>query len=170
MPEPALAQPADTAFAWPTTWPENIELIQNWLDTKFARENPMRNRMMMNPPAEETSEAARMAGAVKMERVAEATRGPKRSQAGPMAKRERMAPAKEAMPAAPTSAGERWRSERIKGRRGGMEKVEKKHEKRENHARWNASMWGEEIEKGLNTVALPLESTGTEKESRSLRN
>lgn len=94
----------------------------------------------MNDKGEEMKAAERMIGAVMRERVAEAKRGPKTSHAGPMARREMMEPAKAAIPAVPTSEGERWRSSRIMGRRGGMEKVEKKHEKRESHARWKARM------------------------------
>jgi hypothetical protein len=83
---------------------------------------------------------AKMIGAVRRESVAEAMRGPIRSHAGPMARREKMEPAKEAMPAWPISVSVRLRSSRMIGRRGGMEKVEKKHEKSESHARWKASM------------------------------
>ena len=50
--------------------------------------------------------------------------------------------------------------------RGGMEKVEKKHEKRESHARWKARMWGGAIENGRNSVAFwSAGSTGKEKET-----
>lgn len=51
----------------------------------------------------------RMRGDVRRERVPEAMRGPRRSQVGPMRRREMMEPAKEAMPALETSVGERWR-------------------------------------------------------------
>lgn len=80
---------------------------------------------MMKEDAEVTWEVARMAGAVRRESVAQAMRGPTRSQAGPMRKRERMAPANAAAAAAPVSLGVRWRSALMAGRRGGMEKVEK---------------------------------------------
>lgn len=83
---------------------------------------------------------ARMIGAVRRERVAEAMRGPNRSHAGPMARREKIEPTKEAIPAWPISASVRLRSARMMGRRGGIEKFEKKHEKSESHARWKASM------------------------------
>jgi hypothetical protein len=47
-----------------------------------------------------------------------------------------------------------------------MEKVEKKHEKRESHARWKARMWGGAIENGRNYVAFwSARSTGEEKET-----
>ncbi|KAA8530214.1 hypothetical protein F0562_004923 [Nyssa sinensis] len=62
-------------------------------------------------------------------------RGPTRSHAGPIARREKMAPTKEAMPALPISVSVRLRSWRMMARSGGMEKVEKKQEKRESHAR-----------------------------------
>lgn len=81
-----------------------------------------------------------MMGAVMRESVAEAMRGPTRSHAGPMARREKMEPTKEAMPALPISISVSLRSSRMMGMRGGMEKVEKKQEKRESHARWKASM------------------------------
>lgn len=93
-------------------------------------------------------------GAVASERVAEARRGPKRSQAGPIARREMMEPVKAAIPAVPTSDGERLRSSRMMGSRGGIEKVAKKQEKRESHARWNARMCGDERENNRNSVAL----------------
>lgn len=89
----------------------------------------------MKDCGEETNEVARMIGAVIRERVAEVIRGPTRSHAGPMARREKMEPTKEAMPAAPMSVSVRRRSSRMIGMRGGMEKVEKKQEKRESHAR-----------------------------------
>jgi hypothetical protein len=47
-----------------------------------------------------------------------------------------------------------------------MEKVEKKHEKRESHARWKARMWGGAIENGQNYVAFwSARLTGEEKET-----
>ncbi|KAL3526078.1 hypothetical protein ACH5RR_014450 [Cinchona calisaya] len=101
-------------------------------------------------------------GAVRSESAADTKRGPKRSHAGPIARREMMDPRKEAMPALPTSEEERLRSFLMMGRSGGMEKVEKKQEKRESHARWKARMWGEDIENGRNSVALWSESTGKE--------
>lgn len=109
-PEPTLAHPAETPLASPTVHPENMELIQNWLATKLASEKPTKNRSKMNDNGEEMNVADRRMGAVMRERVAEARRGPKRSQAGPMARREMMEPAKAAMPAVPTSVGERLRS------------------------------------------------------------
>lgn len=108
----------------------------------------------MNDLADEMRETERTAGTVRRETAAEAARGPKRSQAGPMARREKTDPEKEATPAAPTSAAERRRSRRMAGRREEMEKVEKKQEKREIQARWKARMCGGEIENGRNWVAL----------------
>lgn len=85
--------------------------------------------------AEEIKEVARITGAVRRERVADAIRGPTRSHAGPIARREKMEPRKEAIPAAPMSASESLRSWRMTGMRGGMEKVEKKQEKSESQAK-----------------------------------
>lgn len=63
----------------------------------------MRNRTSMKLFAEEIREVERTTGAVRSDRVAEATRGPNTSQAGPMARREKMEPMKEAIPALPIS-------------------------------------------------------------------
>lgn len=46
---------------------------------------------------------------------------------------------------------------------GGMEKVEKKQENKDNHARWKARMCGDAMENGLNSVAFPSSSTGKAK-------
>ena len=94
-----FAHPAATPLASPTTQPENMELIQNWLATKFASEKPTRKRTRMKEFGDETRHIESIAGAVRRESVADATRGPTRSHTGPMAKREKMEPAKEAMPA-----------------------------------------------------------------------
>lgn len=104
--------------------------------------------MRMKEFGEETKEVAKMIGAVRRDSVTEAMRGPTMSQTGPMARREKMEPRKEAMPAAPMWAWESLRSSRMMGMSGGMEKVEKKQEKRESHERWKASMWGEDSENG----------------------
>lgn len=163
-PEPMLAQPAATPLASPTTGPENMELIQNWLATKLASEKPTRKRIRMNDFGDDTRDMERMTGAVRRESVAEATRGPTRSHAGPMAKREKMEPTKEAMPALPISVSVRLRSSRMMGMRGGIEKVEKKQEKRESHERWKARMWGGAIERGRISVAFESSSALTGKE------
>ncbi|KAK0589532.1 hypothetical protein LWI29_015506 [Acer saccharum] len=113
--------------------------------------------------AEVTKEVARIAGAVMRERIAEATRGPTRSQMGPIARREKMEPTKEAMPATAMSDCVSLRSSRMMGMSGGIEKVEKKQAKSESHARWKARMWGDESENGRNSVALSSASTGREK-------
>lgn len=162
-PEPMLAQPAASPLASPTTGPENMELIQNWLETKFASEKPTRKRIRMNELDDDTRDTESMAGAVRIERVAEETRGPTRSHAGPMAKREKMAPRKEAMPALLISVSVRLRSSRMTASRGGIEKVEKKQEKRESHARWKARMWGGAKEKGRIWVAFEPSSASTGK-------
>lgn len=161
-PEPTLAHPAATPFATPTTSPENMELIQNWQVTKLAREKPIKNRATMKELAVEMKETERTAGAVRRETTAEVTRGPKMSQAGPTARREKMAPTKAAIPAVPTSAAVRWRWWRMAGSSGGMEKVEKKQEKREIQARWKARMCGGDMENGRNSVALWSGLTFTE--------
>lgn len=153
-PDPMLAQPAEKPLARPTTQLENMQLIQNWLATKLASEKPVRKRRAMKECGEEMREVERMTGAVMRERVAMAMRGPTRSQMGPMAMREKMEPRKAAVPARPVSASVRLRSSWMTARRGGMEKVEKKLEKRENHARWKASMCGGAIENSLNFVAF----------------
>ena len=100
------------------------------------------------------------AGVVSSMRDAEASRGPTRSQAEPIARREKTAPETEAMPALAISVVVRLRLSRMIGRRGGAAKVETKHEKNENHERWKESMCGCAIEKSQNSVALCSESTG----------
>ncbi|KAM1715720.1 hypothetical protein ACFX1X_023745 [Malus domestica] len=66
-PEPMLAQPAEKPLARPTTHPENMQLIQNWLATKLAREKPAMKRMAMKELGEETRDVERMTGAVRRE-------------------------------------------------------------------------------------------------------
>ena len=46
-PPPRFPHPAATPLAPPTTGAENMELIQNWLATKFPKENPTRKRTAM---------------------------------------------------------------------------------------------------------------------------
>lgn len=123
--------------------------------------------MRMKEAAEVIKEAERMTGAVRRERMAEARRGPRRSQAGPMARREKTEPTKAATPEALMSASVRWRSARMTGRSGGMEKVEKKQAKSESQAKWKARMCGCATEKGRKTAALPSESTGRVKRGSS---
>ncbi|KAK5820435.1 hypothetical protein PVK06_025482 [Gossypium arboreum] len=130
-----LAQPAANPLARPTTDVENNELIQNWLATKLAKQNPMRKRTRMKEVGEEIKAVAKTIGAVMRERAAEAIRGPTRSHTGPIARREKMEPMKAAVPAAPMSAAERLRFWRMIGMRGGIEKAEKKQENKESHAR-----------------------------------
>jgi hypothetical protein len=71
---------------------------------------------------------------------AEARRGPKRSQAVPIATRAKTAPDTDAMPALPMSEAVRLRLSRMIGRRGGAAKVETKQAKKETQDRWNARM------------------------------
>lgn len=80
-------------------------------------------------------EAERTTGAVRRESVAVARRGPSTSHIGPMRRREKTEPIKEAVPAAEMSEADKFRSARIMGRRGGIEKVEKKQLNKESHAR-----------------------------------
>lgn len=91
---------------------------------------------------------------------AEAKRGPKRSQAVPIATRAKTAPETEAIPALPISLAVRLRLSRMMGRSGGAAKVETKHEKKDIQERWKALMWGLATENSLNSVALCSESTG----------
>lgn len=63
----------------------------------------MRNRTNMKLFAEEMRQVERTTGAVRRDRVAEAIRGPYMSHAGPIARREKMEPMKEAIPALPMS-------------------------------------------------------------------
>ncbi|KAH7852266.1 hypothetical protein Vadar_022596 [Vaccinium darrowii] len=120
----------------------------------------MRKWTRMKENGDWIKETERTTGEVRRERVAEATRGPKRSQAGPMARREKMEPAKEAMPALPMSEEERWRSERMREKRGGD--GEGGEEVGEEGEPGEASMGGGEREKRRNWVALWSESTGRE--------
>lgn len=85
----------------------------------------MRKRMTMKARGDETKHMENTTGAVRRESVAEAIRGPTRSHAVPMAKREKMEPAKEAILARLTSVSERLRSARMSSISGGIEKVEK---------------------------------------------
>ncbi|KAF5746883.1 hypothetical protein HS088_TW06G01059 [Tripterygium wilfordii] len=80
-----------------------------------------------------------------------------------MARREKIEPTKDAIPARPMSVSVRLRSSRMIGMSGGIEKVERKQEKSESHARWKARICGDTSESGRNTVALKLESTGSAK-------
>ncbi|KAE8663856.1 hypothetical protein F3Y22_tig00112864pilonHSYRG00034 [Hibiscus syriacus] len=43
-PPPRFPHPPATPLAVPTTGAENMELIQNWVDTKVAREKPVKKR------------------------------------------------------------------------------------------------------------------------------
>ncbi|KAL3819259.1 hypothetical protein ACJIZ3_005164 [Penstemon smallii] len=130
-PPPRFPQPPASPLAVPTTREENNELIQNWVDTKVARENPVKKRTKRNDIGELATEEQYTAGAVIKVRLAEARRGPNKSQADPMATRANTAPATAAIPALPISVDVRLRLSRIIGNRGGAANVETKHAKKE---------------------------------------
>ncbi|GER39457.1 glucans biosynthesis glucosyltransferase H [Striga asiatica] len=87
-------------------------------------------------------------------------RGPTRSHAKPMTRREKMLPETEATPAAPTSERERPRLSRMMGTRGAAANVETRQVQKESHARWKERMWGPAKEKILRVLARCSESTG----------
>ncbi|KAK8713910.1 hypothetical protein V6N13_149112 [Hibiscus sabdariffa] len=89
----------------------------------------------MKEVGDEIKTVAKTIGAVRMERVAEAIRGPKRSHADPMARREKTELTKATASLALTSTTERLRLWWMSGRRGVVEKVEKKQENNNSHAR-----------------------------------
>lgn len=91
----------------------------------------MKKRTRRNEVAELAIAVQKTAGAVSRMSVAEARRGPKRSQAVPMAIRAKTAPETAAIPALVMSVEVRLRLSRIMGRSGGAAKVETKHEKKE---------------------------------------
>ena len=97
-PPPRFPHPAAIPLAEPTTGPENIELIQNCVETKVASENPAKNRTMINPIGDLIPDVKYTAGAVESVNAAEARRGPKRSQAVPMTRRAKTEPDTEATP------------------------------------------------------------------------
>ncbi|CAI0429447.1 unnamed protein product [Linum tenue] len=129
-PPPRFSHPAATPLAVPTTGDENMELIQNWVETKVARENPVKNLTRMNETVEETMGVKNTAGTVIRTREAEASRGPTRSQAVPITMRAKAAPVTEAMPPYPIST-QFW----MIGSKGGAAKVETKQAKKETQER-----------------------------------
>lgn len=159
-PPPKLPQPPDTPFAVPTTGEENIELIQNWVETKVASEKPVKKRTRRKETAELITAVQNTTGAVASMSDAVASRGPKRSHAVPMTILANTAPETAAMPALPMSVAVRLRLSRMTGSRGGAANDETKQQKKENQARWNARMCGAAAEKRRNSVALCSESTG----------
>lgn len=132
-PPPKFPQPPATPLAVPTTGGENMELIQNWVDTKVAREKPTKNRRRRKEIGDEAIENKNTAGAVRSMSEADARRGPNKSHAVPMASRAKTAPETEAIPALPISVAVRSRLSRIMGIRGGAAKVDTKQRKKENH-------------------------------------
>ena len=71
-PPPRLPQPAVIPLAVPTIDAENMVLIQNWQDTKVARENPMKKRDKIKPTVVDTVAMQKIAGAVSMTNDAQA--------------------------------------------------------------------------------------------------
>lgn len=130
-PPPKLPQPPEIPLAVPTTCPENMELIQNCVETKVANEKPVKNRTRRNEIGDEMIEVKQTAGAVRRISEAEARRGPNKSQAVPMAIRAKTAPETDAIPALPMSVDVRLRLSRMIGSRGGAAKLETKQEKKE---------------------------------------
>lgn len=132
-PPPRFPQPPENPLAEPTTGAENIELIQNCVDTKVASEKPVKNRTRRYEVAELMMEVKYTNGAVRRIIEAEARRGPTKSQAVPIATLAKTAPDTDATPAFPMSVAVRLRLSRIIGRRGGAAKLDTKHEKKEIH-------------------------------------
>lgn len=128
-PPPKFPQPAETALAVPITSPENMELIQNIVDTNVAREMPVKNRTSRKEVGDEIIEVQQTAGAVRRSSEAEARRAPNTSQAVPMAIRAKIAPETDAIPAWPISLDVRLRLSRMTGSRGAAAKLEMKHVK-----------------------------------------
>lgn len=117
-----------------------MELIQNCVETKVAKEKPVKNRTNRKATGELAMELKKTAGAVRRISELEARRGPNKSQAVPMAIRAKTAPETEAIPALPMSVEVKLRLSRIIGSRGGAAKVETKQEKKEIQERWKALM------------------------------
>lgn len=112
------------------------------------------------PPADETNDMQNTVGADSMIKNAQAYRGPSKSQAAPITRREKMLPETDAMPAFPISCFVRFRLSRMIGIRGAAAKVEMKQVKNEIQERWKVVIWGFAKELILKTVALCSESTG----------
>ena len=55
-PPPMFPQPDATPLAVPTTGAENMELIQNCVDTKVAREKPVKKRARRKETGDEAME------------------------------------------------------------------------------------------------------------------
>lgn len=109
-----------------------MELIQNWVETKVAKEKPVKKRTRRKEIGDEAMEVKKTAGAVRRMSEAEASRGPNKSQAVPMATLANTAPETEAIPALPMSVAVRLRLSRMTGMRGGAAKLETKQRKKEN--------------------------------------
>lgn len=92
-PPPRLPHPAAMPFAVPTTLLLNMELIQNWQDTKVAKENPMKKRTTMKPVTSDTVAIEYTAGAMIIIKKAHPYRGPTKSHTEPITRRDKMEPA-----------------------------------------------------------------------------
>ena len=55
-PPPRLPHPPATPLAVPTTLLENMELIQYWVETKVAKEKPVKKRTRRNEVGDEIME------------------------------------------------------------------------------------------------------------------
>lgn len=134
-PPPRLPQPPESPLAVPTTPGENMELIQNWVETKVAKENPVKKRTIKKAAGELAMALRNTAGAVRRMREEEARRGPNKSHAVPIATRAKTAPETAAIPALPMSVAVKLRLSRMIGRSGGAAKVETKQAKKDTHER-----------------------------------
>jgi hypothetical protein len=130
------------------------------VETKEAREKPVKKRTRRKPVAESMRDVQYTIGVVSRIRPADESLGPTRSQAVPMATRANTAPETDAIPAFPMSVAVRERLSLMTGSRGGAAKVETKQQKKENQERWKARMCGLTAEKSQNSVALLSESNG----------
>lgn len=106
-PPPRFPHPPDCPFARPTTFGENMQLIQYWVETNVASENPVKKRMMKNPVGVPAMDERNTAGTVRRQTVADARRGPVKSQAAPKARRAKIAPETDPTPALPVMIGKR---------------------------------------------------------------
>lgn len=95
------------------------------------REKPVRKRTRRKDIGDEADAVKYTAGEVRRINEVEARRGPKRSQAVPMASRANIAPVTDAIPALPMSVAVRLRLSRMIGMRGGVAKVETKQAKKD---------------------------------------
>ena len=91
-PPPMFPHPAAVPLTSPIILLLNIVLIQYWHDTKVARQNPIMNRTVMYPEADDTNAMQKTVGADSMMTNAHPYRGPNRSQTAPIMSLEKMLP------------------------------------------------------------------------------